>query len=114
MLTSELLELTGELGVATDGEVRVDATLECHEPQFVETRAHGVRERLVDEIGERGTAPQRQRAAEPVRGDGRRRPVGFAHQLLEAVQVERRGSDVDRVAAPAGGDDVAAEYLPQL
>ena len=110
----ELLELADELGMPAEGEVRLDALLHREAVQLVQPGAHGARERLVDEIGERRAAPQRQRLPKPVRGNRRRGRVGLARQLLEAVQIERRGIDLDRIAATARGDDVAAEDLAQV
>ena len=61
VLGDQRLELADELRVPAGGEVGVDALLERREPQLLQPRALGLRERLVGEVGERRPAPQRER-----------------------------------------------------
>ena len=64
----ERLELGDELCVAPEREVRLDALLERDGAQLLEPRDLRLRERLVEEVGERGAAPERERLAQRALG----------------------------------------------
>ena len=90
------------------------------EPQLLETSDRRLRERLVREVGERRTAPERERVAELHRGlrgvAALEVAIGLGHQPLEALQVELVRPDVDDVARRPGHDRLpaCAERLAQL
>ena len=63
MLGDERLELADELGVASRGEVVVDALLEAGEAQLLQPRDLGLGEALVGEVGKRRAAPERERCS---------------------------------------------------
>ncbi len=68
----ERLELGDELRVAPEREVGLDPLLERDGAQLLEPGDLGLRERLVEEVGERRAAPERERrrAARPRRQSG--------------------------------------------
>ena len=59
----ERLELGHELGVSAEREVRLDALLDRNRAELLEPRDLGLRERLVDEVGERRPSPESERLA---------------------------------------------------
>jgi hypothetical protein len=59
MPIDQSLELSDNIAVAPELKVRLDPILECAEPQLVETRRFGARERLVGDIVERRATPKR-------------------------------------------------------
>src|SRR5439155_23167356 len=65
-LRDQLFELRDEACVAAEREVCVDALLERREPLVLKPRAGVARERL-RELGQRWTAPELERLAEPLR-----------------------------------------------
>jgi len=75
-------------------------------------------ERLVDEVGESGAVPERERLAE----DGcRRRRVArgerlatLARQPHEAVQVDALWLELEPVSGRSSGDQIGAERFPEL
>ena len=71
----ECLELSDELGVAAECEVGLDPQLERPQAELFESRDLDLRERLVDEVGERRPAPEGESLAQSCRrelGRGRR------------------------------------------
>jgi hypothetical protein len=68
MLADESLEFGGELDVAPECEIGVDAVLQRAEPQLLETEDLTLGERLVRDVGERGAAPECERLTEELRG----------------------------------------------
>ena len=64
------LELGDELGVAPEREIRLDPLLERDGAQLLEPRDLGLGERLVEEVGERRAAPERERLAQRALGRG--------------------------------------------
>jgi hypothetical protein len=92
VLGDEALELRGECGMAAKGELDVVAQLERVEALLLEPAGLGAGERLVGEVGQRRTLPERERLA-----DASRRGVRPARlqillsardQPLEAVEIE--------------------------
>ena len=69
--SDERLELRDELGVAAERKIGLDPLLERDRAELLEPRDLGLGERLVEEVGERRAAPERERLAE--RTLGRRR-----------------------------------------
>ena len=113
----ERLELGDELGVTAEREVGVDALLDDDGSQLLEARDLRLRERLVDEVGERRPAPERERLAQRDLGGGcvarLERGPPLLRQAREAVHVHALGIELEDVAGRARGDD-GAEHLAEL
>jgi hypothetical protein len=92
MLDDELLELSGQLPVSANGEVRLDPLLDCGEPDLLEPLDRGLREGVVGEVGEWCSAPEGECLAEEIGGDvrfsSRKCLACFFSQTLEDVEVE--------------------------
>jgi hypothetical protein len=121
MLRDQRLQLSDDLGVLTELELGVDQLLERGEPQLVQACDLGLGERLVGEVVERPTAPQRQSLLEHRRG-GRgasRCQLGPAlgEEPLEPVGVERLRIEPQLVPPLArdelGGSGGAGQRLAQ-
>ena len=107
-------EFAGHLAVASECEIGIDASLERDEPALFEPRDLALGEIVVREIGERRPAPEREPVAEH-RGRGSRRGLARSvDELLEAVDVERLGRELQNIAARAGDERVGPERLAQL
>ena len=117
MCLDQRLELPGDLGVAADREIGLDALAEAADPQILQPRDLGLREALVGDVGERRPAPQLERRAERRRGVPRhaaRQLLAPAPQLrLEAVGVERARCEPHGVAAALGAHELLADRRPQ-
>jgi hypothetical protein len=117
VLGHEGLELGHRLAVAPEREVGVEAELERRETDLLEPDDRGLREALVGDVGERRTAPQRQRLAEPRRGLGRHaageQAPSLVHEPLEAVEVEFVRPDPHDVPRRARRQHVLRERLAQ-
>ena len=120
------LELPDRPRLGSAGEESLDPVLLRLEPQFVEARGLGHQRPLVREVGERGTAPQRQGILERRNRDGRGNGEGMLripHQRVEAscVEVERvedqdvtGGTPLQQVLAegPTKVGDVGLQRVP--
>ena len=97
------VELGHQRGVVTEREVRLDPVLERAEPLLLQPRDLRLGEVLIGEVGERGTAPHRERLPEPLcrrRGiTGFERGPAVAQLQLEAVGVQLARGDVEDVSA---------------
>jgi hypothetical protein len=103
--------------VAAEREQRVVAKLDCAEAPVFELARCRPRRSLALEIRQRSAAPERERGIEVV-GRGRRavlveRRAGPGDELLEAVEVELPGLDMQPVRAAGGLDSLLAECAPQ-
>ena len=119
VLRDQRFESADHLGVSSRRELGVDRELERAQVKFLEAADLRARERLGGDVGERGAAPQLQRALG--------RPVGdpllglcprALDQALEARRVHRVVGELELVA-PAAGDDlrpgvVGSQCLAQL
>ncbi len=117
MLRDEAFEFGNELAREPAGEVGVDAILDRGQPELLEAAELGERERLVPELRQRRTAPQRERLAERRRGIVRV-PLGelapsLGRAALEHEQVELVRGDVQLVR-PRPGLERLAEGLSEL
>src|SRR6185503_10193666 len=83
-------------------KVGIDALLERRQPELLKTDDRRLSERLVDEVGQRGAAPERQGFAQRRRGalgaTGRKLRATLTEEALEAAQVELLGLELERVA----------------
>ncbi len=113
----ERLELGDELGVAREREVGVDPLFEGDRPQLLEPGDLGLRERLVEEVGESRAAPQAERLAESgLRCLGApvlKRVSTLVGEADEAVRVDPVRVELEHVARRARGDD-RPERLAEL
>ena len=99
------LELADELAVPSVGQIEVDRRFGGGEPQLLEAPDHGRGERLVGDVGQRRSAPERERLARGALGD----------ETLEAARVDVVGRDPQLVAATAGDDRrPGVEHAAQL
>ena len=115
MLAHEHLELSDELGVASELEVSCDPPLDADETNLFEPKNLRLRERLVSEVGERWTAPEIESFAKPSRRQLGRGLLRLLHQPLEAEQVELVRADADHVARLLRDDRLAgSERLAEL
>ena len=94
----ERLELGDELGVAPEREVGLDPLLERDGAELLEPRDLGLGERLVEEVGERRAAPERERLAQ--RALGRRR-VAALERRAPLLREPGEAVEVDALAARA-------------
>ena len=92
MLAHQRLELADQRRVPAEREIRVDPVLERRQALLLEPGSLGLRERLVREVRQRRSAPQRQRLPQPLaRPPGVPLPKRRApriHQRLETVHVQ--------------------------
>ena len=115
VLADERLELPGELVVAPEREVGLDAELDRPQPDLLEPARSQAGRTLVGEVRERRASPQRQCVDEPPRRV-RRQAAGeqappLADQSLEPVQIELVGLDPDHVAGRPGREHVLRQRL---
>ena len=106
MLVDERLELADELGALPEPEVGLDALLQAGEAPLLQPGDLSLGPLLVGEVGERRAAPEgeglAQRRGRAGRVAGRQRRAPGRRQLLEAVEVEPPGRDVQEVARGRG------------
>ena len=109
VLGGERLELGHQRAVTAELEVGLDPILERGEPELVQPRDLGLRERLVADVLVRRPAPQLERLAE-----GRRRRLGrlrapASREALEPLEVELAGLQAQAIAGPFGHDPVRSQ-----
>src|SRR5215218_9298478 len=116
MSRHERVQLADELGVRADSQVGVDPVLEACLAKLVEPPTLDHRKRLV-ELGECGTAPERERPLEALRavlgGATGERRAAFLKLPLEVNEVERLGRDRERVARRAGEEHAGGQKLAE-
>ena len=88
------LELADELAMPSVGQIQVDHRFGGSEPELLQAPDRGRGERLVRDVGQRRSAPERERLARGALGD----------QTLEAARVDLVGRDPQLVAAAARND----------
>ena len=113
VLGAQRLELRDEPVAVAEREVGRDAVGQRRQPQIVQPRRGGRGEAVVDEVGERRSAPQRQRLAQQLAG-ARVVAAGaggaaVGDQALEALRVDLH---VEPVAAGRGRDEPAVAERP--
>jgi len=96
VIPDQRFELGNDFGMAAERQVGVDAELEGRQTNLLESRDRRLRERLVGQIRQRRTAPERERFAQ-VRGRPLRLATGkrlrrLGRALLEPVQVHLLGA----------------------
>ena len=104
----QLLELGDQFAVPAERQLRLDPLLESGEAQLLQPGDLARGERLVREVGQRRSPPQRERlgaASEPPAPVGRRPGrLPLLEQALEAAGVDGVGLDIEGVARSPGGD----------
>ncbi len=102
MLGHEFLQLNDELLMTAELEVGGDPFLLRRQAKLLETRDLGLREVLVPELGERRSAPERERRAESLGGrlgvTPSERTPALLHAGAEQVCVQPLGLDAEAVA----------------
>src|SRR5439155_11086613 len=88
VLRDQALEFGDEVAVMSEREVGLDSILERGETKLLQPGDRRLRKRLVGKVGERRSAPQRQRLAQLPGRDRWLRGVRLADEAFEAVQVE--------------------------
>lgn len=92
MLRNQCLELANQVGVAAEHEIRVDALAQRAKVKLVEPADLVAGERLVGEVDERRSSPQRERLTQQKRGAlriaGSLGAPSFLEPLPEAVDIE--------------------------
>jgi hypothetical protein len=118
MIVYERLQLADDFGVASCGEIGLDAQLDRGETQLLEAADLAARERLVLEVGQRWPPPERESAPEPfARFSGRTRSEmlpGLFEQPFEPLQVERARRDAQLVARGPRFEYALAKQLAKL
>jgi hypothetical protein len=117
MLGDQRLQLADELVVAAEGEVRVDPKLQRGDAKLFEAKDRRLGERLVREVRERCAAPEREPLAQPVSRAPevlvRERATTALEELLEALDVDRSGRGLHRVAARPRHQHLRWEHSPK-
>ena len=99
--------------VRAELDLGLDAILERRQPELVEPRDLPLEEALVREVGERRSAPQRQRVAEGGRALGGRKRPRIVDEPLEAAGVDHARLRAERIPAGARLDRLLPERVPQ-
>src|SRR5439155_7369397 len=111
MLDDELSQLSGRFFVSSERQVGLEAVFERGEPQLAQAGDLGLRERLIREVGQRVSPPERERLSQPrssvVRPSGTECATALVAQALEAPGVDRFGIDGEQVARLAPQQEMA-------
>lgn len=110
MFCRQRFEFSHQLPVATSGEVGVDSALKCREAQFTESGDLRPEDRPAVDVGVRMPPPHRQGRPQRFRrgvGIVLEHREGCPHSFFEPDRIDRRGVDVQHVAATVLADDVA-------
>jgi hypothetical protein len=117
MLLHERLQLRYELCTSPEGKLRLDPLFDRHPPTLLETHRLCPRERLVQQIGERGPTPQRQRRVQCRCGirdsSPRRRLTPLLEQTLESIEVQLLRFDPQQIARGTPREPAPSERLPK-
>jgi hypothetical protein len=99
-------QLSDQLAMATERQIRLDALLQRLEMEFLGLADRGLRKRLIGEVSQRRAAPQSQPRAQDPRGLFRiahgHRLSALLDQSTEPVKVELAGLHPQQITAPAG------------
>jgi hypothetical protein len=118
VLGRQLFELAHELRVASANEIRLDASLERHEPELVEPGGCLPQDSFVGDVCQSWTAPERKRLSQEHRrvlGAPTLEELGTVRcESLEAMEIERVVIHSQQVPRLPGLDRVAAELLAEL
>jgi len=101
MLGDQPLELGHQLGMPAQCQVCLDALLQRSQPQLLQLRDRGLRERLVGELVQRRTSPQSQRVPQPSGLGGDRRLCRLRHETTEPVGIDLVAVDGQQVPGRA-------------
>ena len=113
VLRRQPLELRYDLGMAAEGEVRLQALFETAEPKLVQAPRFQREGAAVGHVAERGPAPERERRAQASRGEPGRpaleRVASFAEEALEPPDVELIRLDLQSVPGRPSRERLGAE-----
>ena len=112
-LLDESLQLADELAVAAEREVGLDALLQRARVQLVQTGDLRLGPRLIGEVRQRRSAPQRKRLAQLPRRHLWVRAIGVGQQLLKSRNIQLGRIDKQHVARLARDESAVAELLAQ-
>ena len=104
--------------MTAEREVGLDPILDCRETKLLESRDLALRKRLVDEVGQGGAAPERERF--PERTGSRlgiaacERIAALLDQALEQAHVDLVGLCAEEVTGAAGEQHTGPKQLAQL
>ena len=113
MVGDQDLQLADEIRMATGGEIGVDALLERDEAQLLESGDLRLQPSLVDQVGQRWAAPQRERLVQLARRRDRVGPARLAAQPLEVREVELGRTDAQDVPRCPRVEPVRAQLRAQ-
>ena len=113
VVADKSLQLTHEPRVAPAGKIGIDPPLERRQAQLLEPSHVGLGEGLVGQVGERGSAPERERVAQLLRRAERIVRARLRHEPLEAGEVELGRLDVQNVPRCPRGEPSVPERLAQ-
>ena len=114
MLVDQQLELADETGVPSGLELSVDAFLQRGKTKLFEAPDLGLRKLLEGEIGERRSAPERQRLAQLRCSLVGSQSFGRGDEHPEALEIELLGLDAEQVTRRPRHQDVVSQDLPQV
>ena len=110
------LELTHEVRVPAECQLRLDPVLERAQPELFELRYVGLRERLIDEVRDRRPAPEGESLAEHHRATNvvalEHGSAALVHQPTEAMNVHLLRLDVEQIARLRRDEDPARIAIP--
>jgi hypothetical protein len=110
----ETLQLRNELGCPAECQVCLHALFERLQSQLFEPRRLGLRERVVDEVCERGVAPKRERVGQQLRSTrGIGGCVRCGERVFEAGRVELLRLDAQDVSWRARYERIRPERAAQ-
>lgn len=111
MLGDEAIEPRGEPFVGAGFELSLDPLLDRLEPEFVEPLAFAAEGVELEQIGERPSAPERERLAELQRRVVRGERASEPHRAGEALEIELLRRDAGPVAGARTLDPIGAHHL---
>src|SRR5712692_4508957 len=118
MLDDQRFELAHDVAVTREREVGLDPILGCREAKLLEPRDLALRKRLVREVGQGGTAPERERfperAGSRLRIAASERIPALLDQALEPAHVDLVGLCAEEIAGAAGEQHTGPKQLAQL
>src|SRR4029078_490965 len=112
VFADQTLELAHELLVTPERELNVDPLLERAERELLRPGDLRLCERLIGDVRERRTSPQRQRFSKELRGMLRIGALRLRDELLGPMEAQLAGLDAEEIARGAGDDRLGTERLP--
>ena len=118
VLAHQPLELGDQLGVAANREIGVEAQLERDQPQLFQPGDRVRRKRLVAEVRQRLSPPERERLPQGIAGFSRvpllEQPPSLREEPLEPLEIKRTGLQLQYVSGRLGHEHAVPESLAEL